>query len=133
MKILLDTHVWLWLQTSPERLSNRALEQLRDPENELYLSAASGWEIAIKHALGKLPLPEPPDRYVPSRLAASGVTPLAVEMRHTLHVASLPTHHRDPFDRLLIAQAQLEQMAVMTVDSQIRTYGVEVLPADGAA
>lgn len=129
MKILLDTHVWLWLQTSPERLSEAALDLLRDPANELHLSAASGWEIAIKHALGKLPLPEPPSTYVPSRLISSGVTPLPVEMRHALHVSTLPPHHRDPFDRLLVAQAQLEEMPVMTVDPQLRSYGAEILSA----
>jgi PIN domain nuclease of toxin-antitoxin system len=129
VKILLDTHVWLWLQASPERLSEAALALLRDGANLLYLSAASAWEIAVKHALGKLPLPEPPSRYVPDRLASSGVLPMAVETRHALHVANLPHHHRDPFDRLLVAQAQLEAMPVMTVDPQIRRYELEVLSA----
>ena len=131
MKILLDTHVWLWLQTTPERLSEEALASVEDGTNELYLSAASGWEIAIKHALGKLPLPEPPERYVPSRLETSGVATLDVAMRHALHVARLPDHHRDPFDRLLLAQAQLEGMRLMTVDPELGRYPVEVLPAAG--
>lgn len=129
MKILLDTHVWLWLQAAPERLSEHALAQLRDGANELYLSAASGWEIAIKHALGKLPLPEPPERYVPSRLETSGMAALPVAMRHTLRVADLPDHHRDPFDRLLVAQAQLESMRLMTVDPRVGVYDVEILQA----
>jgi PIN domain nuclease of toxin-antitoxin system len=80
VKILLDTHVWLWLQAEPDRLSEDALRPLGDTTNDLYLSAASGWEIAIKHALGKLSLPEPPERYVPSRLETSGVGALPVEL-----------------------------------------------------
>lgn len=129
MKILLDTHAWLWLQTAPERLSRRSLDLLGDPANDLFLSAASAWEIAIKHALGKLPLPEPPAEYVPSRLGVSGTSPLPVEHRHALHVASLPPHHRDPFDRLLVAQSQLEGIPVMTSDPAFAPYGIEVLPA----
>lgn len=129
MKILLDTHVWLWLQAEPDRLSDDALGHLGDTTNDLYLSAASGWEIAIKHALGKLPLPEPPERYVPSRLETSGVGALPVELRHALHVSGLPTHHQDPFDRLLVAQAQLEGMHLMTVDPRMERYDVDLLPA----
>ena len=127
MKILLDTHVWLWLQTAPERLSEEALDRLSDAGNDLFLSAASGWEIAIKHALGKLPLPEPPISYVPSRLASSGVAALPVEMRHALRVADLPDHHRDPFDRLLVAQAQLKGLQLMTADPQLSRYDVDTL------
>lgn len=129
MRILLDTHAWLWLQTTPEHLPDGALELASDPENELYLSAASAWEIAIKYALGKLPLPEPPGDYVPSRLRTSGVSPLFVEHRHALQVASLPHHHRDPFDRLLIAQAQLDGLALITTDPEFEPYAVEILPA----
>lgn len=131
MKILLDTHVWLWLQSDPERVRGDVLDLLRDPSNALYLSAASGWEIAIKYALGKLPLPEPPATYVPSRLEISGVTSLPVTMRHALRVEGLPAHHRDPFDRLLVAQAQLEELTLTTADPQLRSYEVELLAADG--
>lgn len=131
MRILLDTHVWLWLQSDPDRFGGDVLDLLRDEANDLFLSAASGWEIAIKHALGKLPLPEPPSTYVPSRLETSGVTSLPVAMRHALHVGSLPVHHRDPFDRLLVAQAQLEGLTLMSVDAQLRSYDIEILTADG--
>ncbi len=127
MKILLDTHVWLWLQTAPERLSEEALGQLSDTGNDLFFSAASGWEVAIKHALGKLPLPEPPVSYVPSRLAANGVIAMPVVMRHSLRVADLPDHHRDPFDRLLVAQAQLDGLSLMTADPQLTRYDVDTL------
>ena len=133
MRFLVDTHCWLWLQASPERLAPEMLSQLADPDNELLLSAASSWEIAIKFALGKLPLPEPPAVYVPRRMAASGSRGLAVEHAHTLRVADLPTHHRDPFDRLLIAQAQIEKLTIVTVDRQFERYDVDLrFAADGA-
>ena len=133
MRFLVDTHCWLWLQASPERLAPEMLSQLADPDNELLLSAASSWEIAIKFALGKLPLPEPPAVYVPRRMAASGSRGLAVEHAHTLRVADLPTHHRDPFDRLLIAQAQIEKLTIVTVHRQFERYDVDLrFAADGA-
>ena len=99
------------------------------PENELFLSAASAWEIAIKHAIGKLKLPEPPERYVPSRLEALRTLALPIEHSHALQVGSLPRHHRDPFDRLLIAQAQLEDLPILTSDEVFASYDVETIPA----
>jgi PIN domain nuclease of toxin-antitoxin system len=130
LRILLDTHVWLWLQVTPERLSDESLALLADPANELFLSAASAWEIAVKVGVGKLTLPAPPDEYVPSRLTSSGTSPLPVELRHALHVANLPAHHRDPFDRLLVAQAQLERMPLLSADRQLAAYEVEILSAE---
>ncbi|HEX5135851.1 MAG TPA: type II toxin-antitoxin system VapC family toxin [Planctomycetota bacterium] len=129
MKLLLDTQVWLWMQSAPGNLGPRALDLVSDPENDLLLSAASSWEIAIKYALGKLGLPAPPSDYVPSRMQTSGTEGLAVTHAHALHVASLPDHHRDPFDRLLVAQAQVESLPVLTADPQIGRYDVEVVPA----
>lgn len=129
MKILLDTQVWLWLQTSPERLNPGALSLVNDSRNSLLLSAASSWEIAIKYALGKLPLPETPAAYVPERMRRSGVDGIAVDHAHALHVAALPQHHRDPFDRLLIAQAQLEGLVILTADPSFEPYDVELRPA----
>jgi len=126
VKFLIDTHCWLWLQASPERLAPEILRLLENPANDLFLSAASSWEIAIKYALGKLPLPEPPSRYVPRRMTASGCRGLAVEHAHALRVAELPAHHRDPFDRLLIAQAQLEKLVLVTVDRQFEKYALDV-------
>lgn len=108
MRILLDTHVWLWMLTTPERFSDEARSEIEDASNELLLSAASSWEIAIKVSLGRLDLPEPPGRYVPSRIQSTGVHPLPVEHGHALLTAELPHHHRDPFDRLLVAQAMAE-------------------------
>ena len=126
MRILLDTQSWLWMLASPERFSKDALVMVQDPTHDLLLSAASAWEIAIKYALRKLPLPEPPPVYVPSRMAASGVQPLVVSHTHASHVATLPPHHRDPFDRLIIAQAQIENLPILTSDKQFASYAVTV-------
>ena len=127
MRILLDTQCWLWMAAAPERLSRRGRRIVEDADNELLLSAASAWEIAIKHALGKLLLPEPPELYVPSRTIALRTVPLAIEHAHALRVATLPSHHRDPFDRLLVAQALIERLPVMTADPVFKRYGVAVL------
>lgn len=126
MKLLLDTHVFLWLQTEPERLG----EQLRSVEDErtvLLLSAASSWEIAIKHQLGKLPLPESPERYVPSRMRAISAQALAIEHSHALAVAALPPLHRDPFDRLIVAQAGMLGLTILTADAAVAQYPVATL------
>jgi PIN domain nuclease of toxin-antitoxin system len=129
MRYLLDTHVWLWLQVQPERLSGDVRDRLSDGATQLLLSAASSWEIAVKHALGKLPLPEPPKTYVPSRMRHDGVDGLPVTHAHALHVATLPRLHGDPFDRLLVAQAQLEKVPLVTADPHITRYDVMVVPA----
>jgi PIN domain nuclease of toxin-antitoxin system len=127
MRVLLDTHVWLWGLLAPNRLSPAARNVMEDPDNELLLSAASSWEISIKYALKKLKLPEPPPRYVPTRLEQSGVAPMSVEHAHALRVSELPHHHRDPFDRLLIAQSQLEGVTLATADPAFLLYDVDVL------
>lgn len=121
MRVLLDTHVFLWLQTEPERLGEH-LPLVEDRRTELLLSAASSWEIAIKHAIGKLPLPEPPERYVPERIRAIGAQPLPVEHSDALAVASLPPLHRDPFDRLLVAQAAAYDLTLLTADPAVDRY-----------
>lgn len=129
MRILLDTECWLWSLAEPDRLNKRAQSLIADRENSLYLSAASSWEIATKYRLGKLPLPEPPERYVPSRMQAQGIESLAIEHAHALRVAALPLHHRDPFDRLLVAQAQVEGLALLTADPLLRKYKVRLIGA----
>ncbi len=126
-RILLDTRIWLWWFLEPKRLSSRAVSLMEDTDTTLYLSAASSWEIAIKYALKKLKLPEPPGRYIPTRLERGAVTALPVEHAHALRVAELPQHHGDPFDRLLIAQAQLEGATVATADPRFLLYEVDVL------
>ncbi len=102
---------------------------LENSDNELLLSAASAWEIAIKQALGKLSLPEPPSVYVPKRMASNGVRGLPVALVHALRVAELPPIHRDPFDRLLVAQAQEEKLIVVSADPQVRAYEIDSIEA----
>jgi PIN domain nuclease of toxin-antitoxin system len=115
------------MQAARDRLSPNSQALLLDPENELFLSSVSSWEIAIKYSLGKLPLPLPPAEYVPSRMETSGTSALPVLHAHALHVETLPLHHGDPFDRLLIAQAQLEGLNVLTADRKFAAYDVEIL------
>jgi PIN domain nuclease of toxin-antitoxin system len=124
--ILVDTHVFLWMQTSPARLLS-ARDLVDDSNTTVLLSAVSSWEIAIKWSLGRFPLPEPPDKYVPDRMQRSAVSPLPVLHTHALAVAQLPMHHRDPFDRLLVAQALTEQIALVTADPAIRAYDVPLI------
>jgi PIN domain nuclease of toxin-antitoxin system len=125
-RFLLDTHVFLWLQTAPERLGG-FIDLLADPQHDLLLSAASSLEIAVKHGLGKLSLPSPPKQWVPDRMHRSGVAGASVEHHQALALAALPQHHRDPFDRLLICQAQTEGWTLVTSDNAIRAYDVELL------
>lgn len=126
-RYLLDTHVWLWLQADPGRIAGPVLAELGDPGRTLLLSAASSWEITIKHQLGKLTLPEPPARYVPDRMRRSGTVGLAVEHAHVLAIAELPPHHRDPFDRLLVAQARHLGIPLVTADRTFTSYDVDVI------
>lgn len=127
MRILLDTQCWLWMVGEPERLSDDARALVEDPELELLLSAASAWEIAIKHTVGKLDLPGDPGDVVPDWMVRTAVTPLPVHHSHALHVAVLPPHHSDPFDRLLVAQAQLEDVPILTADSPLGDYDVKTV------
>lgn len=126
MRVLLDTHVFLWIHTEPERVGEH-LGLVEDRRNVLLVSAASSWEIAIKYGLGRLPLPEPPEHYVPERLRIIGAEALAIEHTHSLAVAALPPLHRDPFDRLLVAQAGLLDVPILTADPQVAQYPVATL------
>jgi PIN domain nuclease of toxin-antitoxin system len=127
MRILLDTHVFLWWIVDDPRLSPRCVELMVDGGNELLLSAASGWEIAIKAGLGRLKTPEPLERFLIEQLFHNRVEALSVQLSHALHVHTLPSLHRDPFDRLLIAQAQVERLPILSADQQIAQYAVEVI------
>lgn len=128
MTVLLDTQVLLFWQGAPERLSRRAHKLISDGRQKLLWSVASSWELSIKVALGKLRLPEPIGTYVTSRLAANSIGLLAIELHHAHRVAELPQVHRDPFDRLLIAQAEIEGIPVLTADAKVfGRYGVEAI------
>ena len=124
-RLLLDTHALLWALTSPLRLNEYAREAIMDPANVVYVSAVSGWEIALKSNLGKL---EAPDN-LQAKALESGFTLLNVTFSHGVQAGSLPLHHRDPFDRLLIAQAQAEGLLLVTRDARIRQYGLQTMAA----
>ena len=127
MHLLLDTCTFLWIVGGAKELSARAREAFADPANEVLLSAASAWEIAVKYRLGKLPLPAAPADFVPAQRAAHGIEPLAVEEESALHVAKLPDLHRDPFDRMLVAQALVGGLVLLTPDDTLRQYPVRTL------
>lgn len=127
MKVLLDTHAFLWWITDDPQLSARAREIISDGKNELFLSAASGWEIAIKTKLKRLKLPGKVERFIGEQLALNAIESLPVQMSHALHVYAIPDHHRDPFDRLLAAQVKLENLHFLTADRQMSKYGIKVL------
>lgn len=127
MRVLLDTHAFLWWIVDDPRLSDRAREVIGDGQNELLLSSASGWEIAIKARLGRLGLPEDLESFIVEQMAVNSVYGLPIRMSHALHIHQLPDHHRDPFDRLLIAQAQLEDLPILTADPQIARYGIRTV------
>jgi PIN domain nuclease of toxin-antitoxin system len=127
VKVLLDTHTFLWWNMDDLQLSKQARSIIASRNNEIYLSAASVWEIAIKTAKGRLSLPELPGDYVATRLKRYQFQPLAVQISHAAQVYELPPHHSDPFDRLLVAQCQLESMPLLTLDDNIRKYDIETL------
>lgn len=127
MKALLDTHTFLWWIANDPQLSTRARQIMEDANTELLLSAASGWEIAIKSRLGKLKLPADLQGFVAEQLGINGIQVLPIQMAHALHGLTLPDHHRDPFDRMLVAQGQLEELPILTGDPQIAQYAVTVI------
>jgi PIN domain nuclease of toxin-antitoxin system len=126
MKALLDTHAFLWFVAGDDRLSQPAREAMEDDDAELYLSAASVWEMAIKSSLGRLTLPAPVELYVAEKVE-SGFRMLSVDWTHAAAVERLPLHHRDPFDRLLVAQALGENLALVTGDMIFRAYGANII------
>ncbi|GAC1331018.1 MAG: type II toxin-antitoxin system VapC family toxin [Mycobacteriales bacterium] len=126
MKLLLDTHTLLWWLADEPRLADPARSAIARPDNDVYVSAASAWELAIKAGLGKVSLPDD----LGAQLVANSFTPLPVQLAHGLAVRHLPEHHRDPFDRVLVAQAQIEGLTVVTADQWIPRYDVAVLPAE---
>lgn len=126
MTLLLDTHVVLWCLLEPDRLKPKAQDAIVDPTNDVVVSAVTAWEIAIKHGVGKLRLPGEPDTWLPEQVARAGLAWIPVTHGEALDVATLPWHHRDPFDRLLISQAK-QGRTLVTHDEQLQAYGVSVL------
>jgi PIN domain nuclease of toxin-antitoxin system len=122
MKVLLDTCTFLWALSGEPPLPPRIAAVVRDPDNQVFLSAASAWEIAIKYATGRLKLPEHPERFVPAMRAERGFTALAVDEESALHVSRLPSLHRDPFDRLLVSQAIVHGLTILTPDPVVARY-----------
>ncbi len=127
MRVLIDTQCWLWMNVSPDRLSEKTRGLLLSRSTERLLSAASVWEITIKYQLGKLPLPFAPAEYVPDRMTLTRTRALAVSVEHALRAGTLPPLHRDPFDRMLVAQALVEGVALLSSDRQLDGYGVRRL------
>lgn len=124
MRVLLDTHSFLWLVTDDPRLSDAARDTFLNTDNELLCSAVIGFEIAVKHSLGKLELAEPPGTFIDNRIRNNALTPFPITMAHALRVADLPFHHRNPFDRLLIAQALEGDLPLLSADEILSAYGI---------
>ena len=129
MRLLLDSHVFLWMHASPEHLSARVRAALVDADTALFLSVVVPWELGIKAASKKLTLPEPLEEFILSRAQRSRITLLPIHLRHVVEVVGLPRHHGDPFDRMLIAQARVEDLTLVTADPWFSSYAVDLLSA----
>jgi len=127
MKILLDTHIFLWFISGDTRLPKFLKEIICEPDNEVYLSVVSVWEAIIKHQLGKLPLPESPEIYLPKQRQRHLICSLPVDEESVAQLSKLPPIHRDPFDRMLISQAMQHKLTILTVDDAIRAYPVAAI------
>ncbi|NJK47270.1 type II toxin-antitoxin system VapC family toxin [Candidatus Gracilibacteria bacterium] len=127
MRILLDTHIFLWFISGDRQLSTDIRDAVRDPDNEVYLSAISVWEAIVKYQLGKLPLPEHPATYLPKQRDLHQIASLALDESSVIQLAKLPLLHRDPFDRMLICQALQNGLTIATVDTAICAYSVSVM------
>ena len=130
MKILIDTNIFLWIFLFPSRISSDVETLIKNPGNEIFLSAASAWEIAIKYTIGKLILPDKPDIFVPDRMKRANFRHLEITHEHALTVANLPQIHKDPFDRLLIAQATVETITLLSSDGIFAQYNVKFINSE---
>lgn len=126
MRILLDTHIFLWYISGDPKLLTSTRDAIRDRNNEAYLSVVSAWEAVVKHYLGKLPLPEPAERYLPAQRERHDISSLPIDEPSVARLGSLPPLHRDPFDRMLICQALHHGLVIATADDAVRGY-----PASG--
>jgi PIN domain nuclease of toxin-antitoxin system len=127
MRLLLDTHIFLWFIGGDARIPDAMIQSIRSPENEVYLSVVSMWEVLVKYELGKLPLPQEPQSYIPLQRKRHLIDSLPLDEASVSHLANLPPLHRDPFDRMLLCQALEHGLTIVKVDDQIRAYPVGVL------
>jgi PIN domain nuclease of toxin-antitoxin system len=127
MKLLLDTHIFLWFISGDQRLPIHFQNSIRDLNNDVYLSCVSVWEVTVKYQLGKLPLPESPEIYLPKQRQKHLINTLTLDEESVAQLLNLPLLHRDPFDRILICQALQHNLTIVTVDTAIRAYSVNVL------
>jgi PIN domain nuclease of toxin-antitoxin system len=127
VRLLLDTATFLWVISDAPELSGRARELVVDPENDVYLSAVSAWEIAVKYALGRLPLPDSPERFVPEQRKQQGIEELPLDEESALQLTRLPMLHKDPFDRMLVCQAITQALLILTPDELISQYPVRTV------
>ena len=127
MNYLLDTHIFLWMISEPSKLSDKVKKILINTKNTIYFSAASGLEIIIKSQIGKLTLPEKPEKYIIQQLKKNSIISLNITLSHALMVNTLPNIHKDPFDRILIAQAITEKIPIITFDANISKYDLEII------
>jgi PIN domain nuclease of toxin-antitoxin system len=127
MRILLDTHIFLWFISGDSQLSTNVRDAICDPDNEVYLSAISVWEAIVKYQLGKLALPEEPETYLPKQRNLHQIANLDLDESSVIQLAKLPLLHRDPFDRMLICQALQNGLTIATVDAAVRAYPVSLL------
>ncbi|MGI8556154.1 MAG: type II toxin-antitoxin system VapC family toxin [Pyrinomonadaceae bacterium] len=124
MRLLLDTHVFLWYITANVRLPTLFRDAIRQPQNEVFLSVASLWETIIKYNLGKLPLPQPPEIYIPNERRRHQIKSLSLHENAVRELVNLPALHRDPFDRILVCQALVNHLTIVTIDAHIQNYNV---------
>ena len=127
VRYLLDTHAFLWMAADPDQLSRRVRKIVRNKNNRLYLSAASGWEIALLEKLNRIKLPDEPQRFIPEAIQRLSVLPIPIGFSTAITAAMLPLIHRDPFDRIIIAEAEKEKMIVITKDKKFVEYGIQSL------
>lgn len=129
LRVLLDTHVWLWMWGEPERIRNEARTVIEDPATLLHVSAVSAWEIAAKHAVGRLRLPTAAAEWLADPRHRRDITETPITFAHAIRAGTLPPHHRDPFDRMLVSQAQIENLVLVSADPKLAAYEVETLRA----
>lgn len=127
MRLLLDTHIFLWYIMGDPSLPQKGVDAIRDPSNEVFLSAVSLWEVIVKYQTGKLPLPAPPQIFVPMQRQRHQIATLPLDEPSVMHLSRLPLYHRDPFDRMLICQALASNLTLLTVDAAIKAYPVPIL------